>query len=376
MRPGSEVRFNRDTAMEFGLSEEQRILQDSVQRFFSEHASLELVRNIAETPSAFDSALWAAISDLGILGTLVPEHYGGSGLDFFDAFIILQAAGRVTAPVPLAGAMVAAPVALLSHATASQRETYLPRLAAGESRVALAMSHVISERDEAGLSLNAGKLKGKTLFAIDAGAADIFLIAADSSTWVWVEAASKGVSLTYLPTVDKTRCVAEISFDNTPAEILGEPGQAGQSIVRVLDAMRIALAADTLGAAEVMVEKAITYAGEREQFNRPIGSFQAVKHMCADMVAALEPARALAWYAAHAFDHVPEDARAMACHARAHMAEVATQIARTAVEVHGGMGFTDLLGLHYWFKRIGLNRQLLGSPEQVRQEAAQVQGWV
>ena len=107
-----------------------------------------------------------------------------------------------------------------------------------------------------------------------------------------------------------------------------------------------------------------------------IGSFQAVKHLCAEMAAELEPARALVWYAAYAFDHAPEEASLMAAHAKAHLSEIGRFIARTSTEVHGGIGITDLLGLHFWFKRIGVNRQLLGGPEKVREIAARVQGLI
>jgi alkylation response protein AidB-like acyl-CoA dehydrogenase len=124
-----------------------------------------------------------------------------------------------------------------------------------------------------------------------------------------------------------------------------------------------------------MLDRAVAYAQQREQFGRPIGSFQAVKHMCAEMAAMLEPARALVWYAAHAQDAVPDEARVLACHAKAHLDEVGREVARMATEVHGGMGFTHELGLHYWFKRIGANRQLLGGPEQCRRAAGALEGW-
>ncbi len=123
-----------------------------------------------------------------------------------------------------------------------------------------------------------------------------------------------------------------------------------------------------------MLEKAVAYAKERRQFGRVIGSFQAVKHMCAEMAAELEPCRSLVWYAAYAFDAVPADASLMAAHAKSLTSEVGRFVARTSTEVHGGMGITDLLGLHFWFKRIGLNRQLLGGPERVREIAARMQG--
>ncbi len=145
---------------------------------------------------------------------------------------------------------------------------------------------------------------------------------------------------------------------------------------RVRDAGWVLLAADTLGAAERMLEKAVAYAKEREQFGRVIGSFQAVKHLCAEMAAELEPARALVWYAGHAFDAMPDESSLAAAHAKAHLSEIGRFVARTATEVHGGIGITDLLGLHYWFKRIGVNRQLLGGPERVRHLAAAMQGFV
>ena len=135
------------------------------------------------------------------------------------------------------------------------------------------------------------------------------------------------------------------------------------------------LAADTVGAAQVMLDKSVAYSLERKQFGRLIGSFQAVKHMCAEMAADLEPCPSMIWHAAHCQDNVPEEARLMACQTKAHISEVGKQVSKTATEVHGGMGFTDELGLHYWFKRIGLNRQLLGSPELVREEAGKLQGF-
>ena len=181
------------------------------------------------------------------------------------------------------------------------------------------------------------------------------------------EAASAMASL---PSIDATRPLTELTFADTPAEPLVSNG----ALDRLRDAAWVMLAADTLGAAQTMLDKAVAYAKERRQFGRVIGSFQAVKHLCAEMAAELEPARALVWYAAYAFDHAPDEAPLMAAHAKAHLSEIGRFIARTSTEVHGGMGMTDLLGLHYWFKRIGQNRQLLGGPERVREWAARMQG--
>ena len=161
-----------------------------------------------------------------------------------------------------------------------------------------------------------------------------------------------------------------MQFDNVEAEPL-EAASPGL-ISDLIDAGRVMYAADTLGAAQEMLDRSVAYAAERKQFGRPIGSFQAVKHMCAEMAAALEPCRALVWYAGYALDALPAEASLTACHAKAHLSEVGTMVARTATEVHGGMGFTDLVGLHYWFKRIGFNRQMLGGPQRVREEAAKL----
>ena len=184
---------------------------------------------------------------------------------------------------------------------------------------------------------------------------------------------SVGVETINLTTVDKTRMYQEMNFDNTPIEILENSLTSSNAIELSIDAGRIVAAADSIGASQYMIDKAIEYSKERKQFNRVIGSFQAVKHMCAEMAADLEPCYAFVWHAAHCFDKIPDESRLMSCHVKSHVSDVSKVIAKKATEVHGGMGFTDLMGVHYWFKRIGVNRQNLGSPEIVREEAAKIQ---
>ena len=220
----------------------------------------------------------------------------------------------------------------------------------------------------------AASCHGKTLFVVDYEA-DLYLVADDEYRLYLVDAAAKGLTRRALPTIDATRRVGELSLDGVAAQLL--PGsEDGAALADILDVGRVLLAADTLGAAQNMLDQAVAYSLTRVQFGRPIGSFQAVKHMCAEMAADLEPCQSLVWYAAHAVDAIEGEARVTACHAKAHVAEVGKFVAKTATEVHGGMGFTDLLGLHYWFKRIGLNRQLLGSPERLRDEAARLQSLI
>jgi alkylation response protein AidB-like acyl-CoA dehydrogenase len=143
---------------------------------------------------------------------------------------------------------------------------------------------------------------------------------------------------------------------------------------RIVDAARLILASDLLGAAWKMLDQAVDYAKTRQQFGRPIGSFQAVKHMCAEMAAELEPGRALVWYAGYALDEELPDATFCCLHAKSYLAEAARFVARKATEVHGGIGITDELGLHYWLKRIGWSYHAFGSPGRLREEAAIVQG--
>jgi alkylation response protein AidB-like acyl-CoA dehydrogenase len=181
-----------------------------------------------------------------------------------------------------------------------------------------------------------------------------------------------GVQTTRLLTIDATRCTSELVLDGAEPEAVFDGAE--DAIARMLDAGRIALAADALGACESMIQQAVVYAGQRKQFDRVIGSFQAVKHMCAEMVAELEPARSLLWYAAHSFDALPDEAPLMACHVLAHVSEIGQEIASVATQVHGGIGWTDEQNLHFWYKRIGVARHLLGGPEYLRNRAAEIQG--
>ena len=178
-----------------------------------------------------------------------------------------------------------------------------------------------------------------------------------------------------LTTIDKTRNLKEIVFKDAQIEILSATISDSSIADHVIDAGRIIIAADSIGASQIMIDKAVAYSKERKQFNRVIGSFQAVKHMCAEMTADLEPCYSLVWHAAHLFEEKTKESRLMACHAKSHVSEISQMVAKKATEVHGGMGFTDLLGLHFWFKRIGLNRQILGAPEIVREEAGKIQGF-
>ncbi|MDO7836831.1 Acyl-CoA dehydrogenase [Sphingomonas sp. OV641] len=359
--------------MDFGLSPEQRMLRDAVDRLLREHCPLDHVREVAEGGHAVSAAVVAALSELGLSGIMVPEEHGGLGLGLLDALVVAEALGAAVAPVPFVARCVLAPLALRLAGTPAQQARWLPRIADGSARFGVGLTEVVNRRDGGGVTAADGTLSGSALFVLDSADADAFVIADQGGQLHLVAGEADGLERLPLSTIDLTRSVGELRLDGVAAEPLGEDD--GGTANRLVAAGRVLLAADSVGAGDVMIARAVDYAGEREQFGRVIGSFQAVKHMCAEMAARLEPCRSLVWYAAHAFDAVPDEALLMACHAKSHTGEVGRFVARTATEVHGGMGFTDLLGLHYWFKRIGFDRQLLGGPEIVRAEAAALQGW-
>ena len=360
--------------MYFGLSEEQKSLEENINRFLEDNASLDVIKAVANGESEKAQQVHQGIIDLGLSGLVVPEEYGGLELNMLFATVVASALGSGTAPVPYAGSYVMAPIAINLGGDEQQKSNWLPKIAGGECVIGVGLSEYVGAREDSGIEFSNGKLSGRCLFLIDGKDADAYLLADKSGQLYLVDSSSSGITVTELTTVDKTRTSIELVLDKVDAEIL--PNSSNKEVIeKVLDAGRLMLAADTVGAAQVMLDKSVAYSLERKQFGRLIGSFQAVKHMCAEMAAELEPCHSMIWHAAHCQDNVPEEARLMACQTKAHVSEVGKQVSKTATEVHGGMGFTDELGLHYWFKRIGLNRQLLGSPDLIRYEAGRLQGF-
>ena len=360
--------------MYFGLSEEQKSLEENINRFLEDNASLDVIKAVGNGESEKAQQVHQGIIDLGLSGLVVPEEYGGLELNMLFATVVASALGSGTAPVPYAGSYVMAPIAINLGGDEQQKSNWLPKIAGGECVIGVGLSEYVGAREDSGIEFSNGKLSGRCLFLIDGKDADAYLLADKSGQLFLVDSSSSGITVTELTTVDKTRTSIELVLDKVDAEFL--PNSSNKEVIeKVLDAGRLMLAADTVGAAQVMLDKSVAYSLERKQFGRLIGSFQAVKHMCAEMAAELEPCHSMIWHAAHCQDNVPEEARLMACQTKAHVSEVGKQVSKTATEVHGGMGFTDELGLHYWFKRIGLNRQLLGSPELIREEAGRLQGF-
>jgi alkylation response protein AidB-like acyl-CoA dehydrogenase len=357
--------------MDFGLSDDQRLLEETVRGFLDDRVPITRVRELCDEACPNDRGIWKALAELGMTGILVPEAQGGSGLTLLDAALVSQSLGHAVTPTPFLSSVVMVPVAL-GALDGAEVDAWLGGIAGGEIVFGLAVTESFSIREGAGVALEGGCLRGKAMMALDACGADRLLLAIGGDRLAVIRGDAPGLESTRLATIDATRCSSELLLDGVAPEAVFE--DAGNAIARMLDAGRIALAADSLGACEAMIEQAVAYAKQRKQFGRVIGSFQAVKHMCAEMIAELEPARSLLWYAAHSFDALPEEAPLMACHVLAHVSEIGREIASVATQVHGGIGWTDEQNLHFWFKRIGVARHLLGGPELLRDRAAAMQG--
>jgi alkylation response protein AidB-like acyl-CoA dehydrogenase len=359
--------------MEFGLSSEQTLLRDTLDHYLRERAPLERVRRFASGDEGRARDLVAGLAELGVSALLIPSAHGGIGMTALDACVVSEALGYHVTPVAFTANAAMVPSALLMAGSPAQQAEWLGRIADGSAIVGAALAELSGARRDAGVTADAGRLNGRALYVLDFQA-DAYLVADAQGGLHLVAADAPGLSRAPLQTIDATRPIGELVFDSVAADPL--PGASPAVCQRVLDIGRTMLSADTLGASQAMIDQAVAYANQREQFGRVIGSFQAVKHLCAEMAASLEPTRSFVWYAGHALAELPGESHLVACHLKAHISEVGKFVAKTATEVHGGMGFTDLLGLHYWFKRIGFNRQLLGTPEWLRREAARAQGLV
>ncbi len=361
--------------MYFGLSEDQIFFQDNVKKFLEDQVPLDSIKKISEGESLdVKDELHKGLLALGINNILIPEKNGGLGLDLLFATAVSQSLGEGVATLPFLGPYVMAPIAIKYGASKGQNEKLFNDMSQNLINFGIGFSEYFGSRDSSELSFSNNKVTGRTLFVLDTDFATHVMLADKKGQIGIVPLDSDGIEIVDLTTVDKTRTFKEMRFKETAIELLEKTKSSSEAIQMSIDAGRIISAADSLGASQAMINKAVEYSKERKQFNRVIGSFQAVKHMCAEMTAELEPCYSLVWHAAHSFDDSNDDSRLMSCLAKSHIGEVSKMVSKKATEVHGGMGFTDLLGLHFWFKRIGLNRHILGSPEIVREEAAKVQG--
>jgi alkylation response protein AidB-like acyl-CoA dehydrogenase len=378
--------------MDFGLTPDQQLLADSAREFLASESSPQVVRRIAEDPQGHSPELQRKIVEQGWPGLLVPENYGGLGLGMLDAAVLLTELGRTLTPVPFLSSGVLATSLFVSAATAGQKKAWLPRLASGEVTATVAWLEEGERFDPPGIALRARKardqfrLSGAKLFVPDAHVADLLIVAVRTGPGTGAEGVSlllvprdtPNLSLTALPTIDRTRRVFEVNFDDVAVrrdQLLGAEGKAWKHLERMFDVACVAIAAESQGGAERALQMAVEYTKVREQFGRAIGSFQAVKHMAAECLAAIEPSRSLLWYAAWAQQAIPKDASRAASMAKARLGDVYSSVTNTAVQMHGGIGFTWEHDMHFWFKRAKVNEISYGTPSWHRERVAQLSNW-
>jgi len=357
--------------MNFALSEEQEMLQESLQQWVGRECPPASVRERFDAEGDESEDLWKGLVEMGIAGLLVPEEWEGAGLELLDAAVVSEELGRGAVPGPFLGHTLAT-LALVRGGSPEQQRRWLPRLASGEARATVALAESGDRWDPESWELAGrdGALQGTKDFVPGARGADLIVVGAGGGRLALVEKGARGIGIAALDPLDRTRRLDRVRFDDTPAEWL--PGDVAPS---VRDAGLVLLAADAFGAGQALVRMSVAYAQTREQFGQPIAQFQAIKHQLADMALEVDPTRGLYWYAAHAFDREPDVAPRAAALAKAHITDRAMEVARRAVEVHGGLGFTWECDVHIWFKRVLFDRTFLGTPAAQRQRVAALGGW-
>jgi alkylation response protein AidB-like acyl-CoA dehydrogenase len=362
--------------MEFIFSTEQEDFRCSLRDFLAAHSTEAEVRRLMETEEGFDPAVWTALtSDLGLTGLTVPEEFGGAGATVVDLAIALEEMGRVLLCAPFLSHVLATSVVLAADRTNTAR--VLPRLAAGTTRATLAVMESPHDWDgstPSTVATAAGdhyEITGDKRYVIDGGTADVLIVSATDDaahrSLFLVERTAPGVEVALLPTMDLTRKLATARFDGAIARLIGTPGSAPAILRYALSLAAVLQAAEQVGAAQQTLEMTVEYAKLRVQFGRPIGSFQAIKHKCADMFLAVESARSAAQHAAWAAASTPDEFGVAASIAKSHCSEAFARIAADNIQVHGGIGFTWEHPAHLYFRRARSSQIMFGPPSYHRE---------
>lgn len=359
--------------MDFGLSEEQELLQHTVAQLLEKECPSTRLHEMFDGDEPYDASLWRSLVGMGLAGLWVPEEHGGAGLEMIDLALVAEMLGRGAAPAPFLGHALAT-VAVGLGGSEVQRKRWLPALPTGDALGSVAITEPGGAWDPAAWSLEAGggRLSGVKEHVPNGAAADLLVVGVAGGGLALVERGAPGVSAEAIDGADRTRRLDRVRFDGAPCELLAEGAAAAP---RVRDAGLCLLAADAFGGASRCVEMSVEYAKTREQFGVTIGHFQGLKHQLANMAVDVEPARGLYWYAAYAWDALPEERERAAALAKAHLTDRFMQVARDAVEAHGGIGFTWESDVQIWFKRAMFDRAFLGNPSEHRERVAALAGW-
>jgi alkylation response protein AidB-like acyl-CoA dehydrogenase len=362
--------------LNFDLTDEQQMLQAAAREFLAARLKSERIRKLAESDDAFDEDLWREVSELNWPGLMVSEKYGGQELGTIELAVLMEQLGYALAPGPILSSMLAA-IELETAATDEQKERYLAPLASGEQRGTLALWDAGAGWSPEDVTLepessNGGYvLRGEKLFVHDAARADFFVVGATGDRRFIVERDAAGVSIVPTPVIDATRKQYAVKLDGVK---VGDDAAFGGEDALAPARVRayVALAAELTGIAQRALEWAVDYAKERKQFGRPIGSYQAVSHRCAQMLLETESARSATYYAAWAADNQPEIAELASSMAKAYASDAGTRVTGASLQVHGGIGFTWEHDLHLWLKRASADAVTFGDSRWHRERVAQM----
>jgi len=357
--------------MNFDFSDEQKQLRDTARKFLAEKCPPKAVRAVIDGKAPYDRDLWKGLAEMGFLGVAIPEEYGGSGAGHLELCVIAEEMGRALAPVPFSSTVYLAAEALLIAGSEAQKQKWLPVIASGDAIGTLALFEGKGNPSPQAIKLAAsgGTLDGVKKPVADGANADFAILAArtgstgretDISLFL-VDMKAEGVEAKTLANVDPSRNQAEVAFKNCKAEPLGASGEGWSIILQVLDRAAVLLAFEQVGGADRALEMGRDYALDRIAFGRPIGSFQAIKHMLADMYVSATLARSNCYYGAWALSTNAGELPEAAAAARISATQAFQQCAKNNIQVHGGMGFTWEFDCHLYYRRANATALLLGS---------------
>jgi alkylation response protein AidB-like acyl-CoA dehydrogenase len=375
--------------MDFGFSEEQEMLRSSARDFLAKEAPMTYVRKMMEDDRGYTDELWRKMAALGWMGLVLPEEFGGSGLDFVDMVVVLEEMGRAVLPGPFFSTVILAGIAIAEGGSAKQKAAYLPKIGDGSLKATLAQLEPSARWDADGIELTAKSegggytLDGTKLFVPDANVADLIVVAgrapgskgAEGVSLFLVDAKTAGVSVTMLKTMDQTRKLGEVTLKGVKVgsdALLGTAGGGWKLLERVADRGKVGLAAEMCGGAQRVLEMSVEYAKVREQFGKPIGSFQAIQHKCANMLVEVESSKSITYYAAWAVANDVAEAPLAAAMAKAYTSDAYRHTAGEGIQIHGGIGFTWEHDMHIFFKRAKSSEVTFGDATWNREVVAKL----
>ena len=378
--------------MDIGFTEEQELLRDTARKFLDGECTTTFVRQMMASEAAVTPEFWQLLAEQGWLGITYPEEDGGSGLGLVDLVVLMEEVGRAVMPGPFPATVLMGGAAIAEAGSPATRQEWLPRIAAGERKATLAWTEPNARWDAAGVTLAAREtrggftLSGTKLFVPDAHLADVLVVAArtrDGSTMedgislFQVPKGATGVEVRVLPSVDETRKLCDVRFVNVTvpaAALIGELHEGWAPLSRVADRAAVALSAEMCGAAQRVLDITVEYAKLRNAFGKPIGSYQGVKHKCADMLVEIENAKSLTYYAAWAVDEGEADAPMAVSMAKAAASDAGRKVCAAGIQLHGGIGMTWEHDLQLYLKRAKASEIALGDATWHRERIARLLG--